>query len=230
MGERAGWLAAVAVLAALSVSCTAGPQKAVATTPGPSPSAARLPAAEPQFEPPPLRIPAPPRPVPQGDYTSPARPPRVSGRLDVPLKRRWKYIVIHHSGTASGSAAVFDRYHREHNNWRGVGYNFVIGNGHGSPDGLVEVTFRWEQQTDGAHAGHPEYNRYGIGICVVGNCNNRPPSEKQMHALIGLVNYLQERCEIPTRHVYGHRHVRPDGTECPGKLFPWYEMLSRLRH
>ena len=39
------------------------------------------------------------------------RPPNVQGSLDVKLKREWKYIVIHHSASTSGSAAVFDRYH-----------------------------------------------------------------------------------------------------------------------
>jgi len=158
------------------------------------------------------------------------RPPRVAGKLDVPLKRRWTYIILHHSDTQQGSEAAFDDYHRKHNGWRGVGYDFVIGNGRGSEDGLVEVTFRWEQQIDGAHAGIAEYNEHGIGICLVGDFEEGYPTARQMEALVGLVNYLQERCDIPTSHILGHKHVRPGGTRCPGKNFPWYEFFSLLNH
>ncbi len=182
------------------------------------------------LSPPPLQLRSPRRPPAERQYADPARPRRVSGRLSAPLRRDWKYIIIHHSATDCGSKATFDRYHREQNGWRGVGYDFVIGNGRGAPDGVVEVTFRWEKQIDGAHANHPTYNKYGIGICLVGNFEKARPTEKQMRALVALVNYLQERCRIPTRNVLGHRHVRPDGTRCPGKNFPWYEFLSRLKH
>ncbi len=159
---------------------------------------------------------------------SPRRPARVCGNLDVPLRRRWKYIVIHHSGTEAGSRAAFDRFHREERGWEGVGYNFVIGNGQGAADGLVEVTFRWERQMQGAHASDREYNEHGIGICLVGDLESGHPTAAQMEALVGLVNYLQERCDIPTEHIVGHRHIRPRGTRCPGRNFPWYEFYSRL--
>ena len=160
------------------------------------------------------------------------QPPRFEGRLDVPLGRAWKYIVIHHSAGDAGSEAAFDRYHRVKRHWQGVGYDFVIGNGNGSPDGKVEVTFRWEDQITGAHARSAgnEYNRYGIGICLVGNFEKDYPTARQMEALVGLVNYLQGRCGIPTRNIMGHREVPDASTKCPGQNFPWYEFLSLLEH
>ena len=36
--------------------------------------------------------------------------PDVIGQLDVPLTRKWKYIVIHHSYTDSGNEKKFDDY------------------------------------------------------------------------------------------------------------------------
>ena len=183
-----------------------------------------------EFVPLPLQFEA---PVAELSYTIPhalQRPPHVAGGLDVTLRRTWKYIVIHHSGTDRGSEAIFDRYHRMHNGWRGVGYDFVIGNGRGSADGLVEVTFRWEKQMDGAHAGTEEHNKYGIGICLVGDFEKSHPTARQMEAVVGLVNYLQERCRIPTRNVLFHRHIRPGGTRCPGRNFPFYEFLALLAH
>ncbi len=172
-------------------------------------------------------------PVPELSYRVPKglrRPPHLAGNLWVPLKRRWKYIIIHHSATREGSEASFDHHHRVNNGWRGVGYDFVIGNSKGAKDGLVEVTFRWEKQQDGAHAGSKEYNRYGIGICLVGDFEKDYPTAKQMEALVGLINYLQDRCDIPTNRVLFHRHVRPGGTKCPGKNFPFYDLLALLNH
>ncbi|NRA40011.1 MAG: N-acetylmuramoyl-L-alanine amidase, partial [Planctomycetes bacterium] len=83
----------------------------------------------------------------------------------------WKYIVIHHSGTAKGSPSGIDRHHREENGWDGIGYHFVIGNGRGMRNGRIEYTFRWDQQREGAHAGGKDktYNQQGIGICIIGN-------------------------------------------------------------
>lgn len=174
--------------------------------------------------------PAPAPPRASAPRFSPRRPARVEGYLDAPLKRDWKYIVLHHSGTDEGSEAAFHRYHKEHNGWLGVGYDFVIGNGRGAEDGLVEVTFRWEKQIQGAHANEREYNQHGIGICLVGNLEKDHPTPKQMDALVGLVNFLQERCDIPTDRIVGHCHIRPGGTRCPGGNFPWYEFYSRLNH
>jgi N-acetylmuramoyl-L-alanine amidase len=193
-----------------------------------------LPVAPPAPRPLPVRevLPPPPRPVTtpaDPSFRSPSRPADVAGNLDAPLSRRWKYIVIHHSASDSGNEAVFDREHKERG-WRGVGYDFVIDNGQGGPDGRVEVTFRWEQQQVGAHAGNDEYNQFGIGICLVGNFDNDLPTARQMDALVGLVNYLQERCQIPTANILGHCHVRIGGTDCPGTRFPWYDMFSRLAH
>lgn len=157
------------------------------------------------------------------------RPPKVAGNLDARLRRRWKYIVIHHSASHSGDEAAFDRAHKARG-WRSVGYHFVIGNGTNSTDGVVEVTVRWEKQMIGAHAASKgnEYNRYGIGICLVGNFEREYPTAKQMEALVGLVNYLQERCQIPTASIMGHRHIK--ATRCPGKNFPWFDFLSLLNH
>jgi hypothetical protein len=174
-------------------------------------------------------VPTPPRGLPYGLRRTFRTGPRIAGNLDVPIRQHWKYIVIHHSATEEGSAGTFDRFHKERG-WRGVGYDFVIGNGNGSPDGLVEVTFRWEEQMVGAHAGDKEYNEYGIGICLVGDFDNDYPTARQMQALVALVNELQERCHIPTSNVLMHRQVRPGGTRCPGRNFPFYEFISLLDH
>ncbi len=132
--------------------------------------------------------------------------------------RPWRYIVIHHSATLRGSAAVFDKWHRTRG-WDELGYHFVIDNGHGGPDGRIEVGQRWKVQKWGAHCGgtpNNEYNNYGIGICLVGDFRRQEPSPRQLAALTRLVTYLARQYEIPPGAVLGHCDAPNASTVCPG--------------
>ncbi len=153
------------------------------------------------------------------------------------LEKKWTAIVLHHSATAEGNAAFFNKAHEGRSDengvlWKGIGYDFVIGNGTMSPDGQVEVTFRWRQQITGAHCktDHSNWaNRTGIGICLVGNFDETTPSRRQMASLLQLVRFLQERYGIPKSRIYGHGQTpgaRP--TACPGKRFPMWWLKSQL--
>ncbi len=147
------------------------------------------------------------------------------------LEKNWSTIVIHHSATANGNLAIFDKWHRQGNYWEGVGYDFVIGNGTNSADGQVEVTFRWRQQVTGAHCKTPNNwaNENAVGICLVGNFNDTLPTERQMQSLVKLVRFLQSRYKIPKSRVYGH-NTTPGAriTDCPGKKFPMSRLKSML--
>ena len=148
------------------------------------------------------------------------------------IEKKWTAIVIHHSATETGNAAVFDRMHREENQWDGVGYDFVIGNGTDSSDGQVEVTFRWQQQVAGAHCGGTPDNWANIdavGICLVGNFNHTAPTAKQMQSLAKLTRFLQKRYRIPTSRIYGHCST-PGArvTDCPGKMSPVVKLREML--
>ena len=131
--------------------------------------------------------------------------------------RAWRYIVIHHSASESGNAALFDREHRARG-WDELGYHFVIGNGTGSGDGQIEVGPRWIKQKYGAHAktADERYNQYGIGICLVGNFDLGPPDRAQMQASATLVAYLMKTYNIRPENVIGHRDTK--ATDCPGKF------------
>ena len=155
-------------------------------------------------------------------------PDSILSELNKFKVRPWKYIVIHHSASDSGNASSIGKYHKNVKGWaNGLGYHFLIGNGHGSNEGQIEVGNRWDEQIDGAHAGNDKYNKYGIGICLVGNFENKPPTDSQMSSLLYLINYLQKRCNIPDSNIVMHRNFRK--TVCPGKHFPYNEVLARLR-
>lgn len=153
----------------------------------------------------------------------------IDGQSEVPPARPWKYIVIHHSATRSGSAERFAENHRARGMVNGLAYHFVIDNGtDGMPDGFIEVGNRWTQQLHGGHCRRREWNETGIGICLVGDFTQKPPTPRQLDSLALLVRGLQEQFGIPIERVVGHGHLEGESTECPGHLFPWDEFKTRL--
>ena len=159
-------------------------------------------------------------------------PEAASLRPVIPIFKsaKWRYIVIHHSVTDSGDAQSLDVIHRHRGFDRGLGYHFVIDNGTTTRvDGQIEAAPRWIKQMDGAHCNAGGMNECGIGICLVGDFTDVPPSEKQMDSLVLLVNTLKKYYHIPLNHVIRHKDVPGKHTACPGDSFPWEEFKRRLR-
>ena len=141
--------------------------------------------------------------------------------------RKWEGIIVHHSASDYGDAVTFDKWHRQ-KGWDELGYHFVIDNGISTlakRDGQIEVGSRWKKQKHGAHCrvdvnDDNHWNEHYIGICLVGNFENSKPTEMQYKSLRQLLEFLQERYNIPDSKVMGHRDA-DHGTLCPGKNFSW---------
>jgi hypothetical protein len=151
--------------------------------------------------------------------------PEAADDLFFPNKadRPWKYIVVHHSATETGSYDQIDGEHRKLLGFDGCGYHFVIGNGTGSGDGQIEVAQRWVNQKHGVHcrnARRADIDEYGIGVCLIGDFEKAPPTPRQMAALKALTAHLSERYRIQQDRVETHAHVAATETVCPGKHFP----------
>jgi N-acetylmuramoyl-L-alanine amidase len=185
------------------------------------------------FEPPP-----PPPPVKRSWWPWSRQPanyryltaPNIDAIRRAPVQRnRWKFIIVHNSGTRQGSARVFDYYHRRVRRMRnGLAYHFVIGNGTSTRNGQIEIGDRWIHQIRGGHV-HSDYmNNIGLGICLVGDFNRDQPTRAQLEACEELIKYLQERCG--KMQVRPHREVNPPrwATDCPGDVFP-YGWFGRFR-
>ena len=189
--------------------------------------APQQPVADATPAPPPAPV-APPTRYPRRPLTMPA--PAAAGVpsnwLPPAPARRWNWIVIHHSATATGGSAAFDRMHRA-KGWDEMGYHFVIGNGSDTRDGLVEVGSRWHKQKHGAHAKTPDnrYNDFGIGVCLVGNFDFARPSAEQLRSLSALVAHLMRTYHVPPERVIGHGSVK--STECPGRYLSVAEIRRR---
>ncbi|MEX0977253.1 MAG: peptidoglycan recognition family protein [Pirellulales bacterium] len=164
-----------------------------------------------------------------GPHDSAAR--RASDFLPAATPRHWTTIVLHHSATDGGSVESIDAVHRRQkdaggNPWLGIGYHFVVGNGRSMGDGEIRPTFRWQKQLPGAHAGKRDENEHGIGICLIGNFDVTPPTDKQVAAVRVLVKSLATRYTIGRSRVIRHQDV--GATLCPGRLFPWVQVHAEV--
>ena len=175
--------------------------------------------------------------IPSGETAKPAAgaaaaaPPRH--RLPVDLqqqldrirvsKGRWKYVVIHHSATTTGTAKGMEQYHRRRGMENGLAYHFVIGNGRGMADGRIEIGSRWKKQIKGGHLASERQNEYCIGICLVGNFETSRPTSRQLGSLYALVQYLKTRTGGLSVRTHRQINVRP--TQCPGRYFPTSDVL-----
>lgn len=141
-------------------------------------------------------------------------------------RSKWKYIVAHHSATTQGSAKSFDQVDRRHGMKNGLAYHFVIGNGKGTGDGVIEVGSRWKNQLHGGHVSKWEFNNHGIGICLVGNFEKTRPTQKQLDSFDQLVNYLGGNILNNKYKFYVHKEI--NATLCPGRYFPTQKMHKKF--
>lgn len=221
-------VAGAALVLLLAAGCAEN-QSVISVLPEPSvrpEKAARVVAAPP-------RLPLPPvahQPW-QANWQTPVRMASLGEPGWIPptgLSSRWTCIVIHHSASDKGTPASIDRAHRLRG-WDEMGYHFLIGNGVDYPDGQVYVGSRWNKQKHGAHCKVPGnyYNEHGIGICLIGNFEEHPPTEAQMQALAHLVSFLEDRCGLSYDRVFTHGGITGK-TRCAGRYFSMSDLYRRI--
>lgn len=170
----------------------------------------------------------------------------VPTEWDIPARvGRWRGIVVHHTATEAGNPESIDRFHRVNKEWEnGLGYHFLIGNGHGMADGEVAVSRRWRDQEtlDGAHVNLSEAAKSGvfnlpadakgnavtIGVALVGNFENDLPTASQLTSLKRLLTFLRKRYGIGLATIVGHGEVAAKGTACPGRWLLVDEVVLAL--
>ncbi len=177
-----------------------------------------------------LLIPPAEAPPPQAAAVASTLPPKLKKQLDaIPVKPgRWRYIVIHHSATKEGTTRSMDLYHRRRGMENGLAYHFVIGNGRGMGDGVIEVGTRWRRQIKGGHLASDRLNEISIGICLVGNFNSNRPTQAQMRSLRALSQYLMLRTRNSAGAVKLHKQINTKPTECPGRHFPTSQLMQGI--
>ncbi len=146
-----------------------------------------------------------------------------------PIDRsRWQSIVIHHSGSPAGDPQALHKRHVA-DGLDGLGYHFVLGNGNGMADGVINVSHRWNEQIPGQHAigeNAAWLNDRAIAICLIGNGDARPFTDVQVSRLVQLVQALQREFGISANRVYLHRDVAD--VRSPGQYFPAASFREQL--
>lgn len=138
----------------------------------------------------------------------------------IPVRGSWKHIVIHHTATPSATPRGIDRFHREQRHMEnGMAYHFLIGNGRGMEDGEIYIGNRWKKQLQGGHLASEQLNKSSIGICLVGNFESKPPTDRQMKSLEALIRKLRQQTGLSAAAVTTHRSIHPRHTSCPGRHF-----------
>lgn len=137
------------------------------------------------------------------------RPPTKRSRTDL--------IVIHHSAGNDAPAATVHTWHLDRD-WIGIGYHFVI-----RASGAIETGRQID--TVGAHAGAGANGR-SIGICVMGNLDQRPPTPAQINSLVWLIkeHIYKKYGEL---QITGHKEHM--ATACPGRHFPMEEVKRQVK-
>ncbi len=133
--------------------------------------------------------------------------------LNGTLQKRNKtdMIILHHA-VYNGDVEGIDRIHKN-NGWTCIGYHFYV-----RKDGSI---YRGRKEdTVGAHAYGS--NTTSIGICAEGNFETDIMSDVQKNSIIELVNYLKSKYGISK--VIRHKDV--NATACPGKNYPFDEIVN----
>ncbi len=129
-----------------------------------------------------------------------------------------KYIILHHTGAEEKNTEHIKRNHLSRG-WRDIGYNYII-----ERNGVLE-TGR-SPAIPGAHCKADNMNFKSIGIALIGNFENHPPTKKQIDAAIKLIKSLLIKFNIPMKNILGHKEVIGAKTLCPGHFFPLEKFKS----
>jgi N-acetyl-anhydromuramyl-L-alanine amidase AmpD len=138
-------------------------------------------------------------------------------------EHRWKYIYIHHSASASGSALTLAQ------SAGGLGDHFVIGNGEGSLDGQIEMGSRWvDQLPAAAPPGAKKIDPACISICMIGDFHQNLPTPVQMQRLQQLVSSLQAKFTISADRVLMVTDLTANHSVEIGRYFPVSAFRAQL--
>ncbi len=135
--------------------------------------------------------------------------------------REIKFIVVHTAAAANAqgqpvyqSAEEIDRYHREHNGWKKIGYHSYI-----EKDGRERRDICRGDAEEGAHVGG--FNANTLGVCVAGHGDYGDFLPAQRKVLIDRCVAWCRLYKLGASSVVGHRETALHGGHqvdktCPG--------------
>ena len=134
------------------------------------------------------------------------------------LASQIKYIILHHTGPDT-DGKTFAKIKQEHLDlgWQDVGYNFVV-------DGYGTIHEGRSLKMPGAHA--LGYNFNSVGIACIGNFEAGPLPEIMRNSVVKIARLVMGTYCISLKNVLRHKDVSK--TACPGRFFPYEQILKEL--
>ena len=134
-------------------------------------------------------------------------------------------IVVQHSQRENDSLDFIKKRHMENRKWEDNGYHFLISNGTmNTKNGKLHIGR--SEKFIGAHV--YEHNRNSIGICLIGNFDEKKPSEKQMETLKEFLKEKMKEYNIKPEKILGHREFEGVIKTCPGKMVDMGELRNMV--
>ncbi|MCP4897627.1 MAG: N-acetylmuramoyl-L-alanine amidase [bacterium] len=123
-------------------------------------------------------------------------------------------LILHCSATKDGQVKDWQairRFHVEDRGWKDVGYHFGI-----EEVGGYLMCFRGRPVLEqGAHCRAAGRNRDSLGVCVVGQYDESPPSPFLLSRVCDVAAMLCFTFDILAERVHGHCEFE-DAKTCPG--------------
>ncbi len=135
-------------------------------------------------------------------------------------ERRPSFVILHHTTNNTVEEALLTLTHP----LREVSAHYLI-----ARDGrvfyLVDELKRAWHAGDGYWGGHRDLNSASIGI-ELDNNGREPYAKAQIDALLGLLDDVVQRWNIPRSNILGHGDIAPGRKVDPSARFPWRHLAS----
>lgn len=136
-------------------------------------------------------------------------------------------VVLHHSLTTDSDTVswkAIEKYHKEVNGWKDIGYHFGVEVINGEAYALVGRP----EDKDAAAVKEGMTNRHGIHVCIVGNFDKVEPTQAVLDCLVDRILIpVMRRWSIPGNAIRLHREFNATKS-CPGKKFPLAKVLQMV--
>lgn len=135
-------------------------------------------------------------------------------------------IVLHCSATEDSGTKSWGAIRAYHlgKGWSDIGYHYGIEQV-GEHIELLRGRPYWQR---GAHCKADNRNFDSLGLCVVGNFDDKPPSPTIYAATLWALRCLCYAFWISPSDVYGHREFEKNKT-CPGKMWDLDKLRDDIR-
>lgn len=133
-------------------------------------------------------------------------------------------FVIHHTASEITNVPTVFLDHSA-KGYGGIGYHGLIGNGQFTEDGKFISTR--PSNDKGVHA--PPRNYDSLGISLVGNLNNHPPTDLQLTTLANVWAAVKITYGLPDSALVTHNDI-DSSTECPGSLLLLDQIIQQANN